>query len=102
MRLIDADLLQNQLTRKKAEVCKERYTDGFNDALMRFKSMVHGAPPVDAVPVVRCRECRHKYRAALSSTGFRCEIWGTYDADPECDPDGFCSYGERKDGCVNG
>lgn len=46
MRLIDADALQKQLSRKKAEVCNARYTEGFNDALLRFKSMIHTAPTV--------------------------------------------------------
>lgn len=46
MRPIDADALQNQLSRKKSAVCAERYTEGFNDALLRFKSMIHAAPTV--------------------------------------------------------
>ena len=47
-RTIDADALQKQLSRKKAEVCNARYTEGFNDALLRFKSMIHAAPTVIA------------------------------------------------------
>lgn len=47
MRPIDADALQKQLSRKKAEVCNARYTEGFNDALLRFKSMIHAAPTVE-------------------------------------------------------
>lgn len=51
-RYIDADALLERLERKKCEPAKVRYTEGFNDALMRFRSMVHGAPTVDAVLVV--------------------------------------------------
>lgn len=45
-RYIDADALMKQLNRKKAEPCNKRYTEGFNDALMRFRSMVHSAPTI--------------------------------------------------------
>lgn len=52
-RLIDARELLERLTKKKPEVANKRYTEGFNDAIMRFRSMVHGAPIVDAVEVRR-------------------------------------------------
>lgn len=59
-RLIDADALMAQLNRKKAGPHDRKYTEGFNDALMRFRSMVHSAHtiPTDEVRgVVHCREC---------------------------------------------
>ena len=55
MRLIDADALMNQMVKKKAGPADRRYTEGFNDALMRCRSMLHSAPTVDAVPVVHGR-----------------------------------------------
>lgn len=51
-RYINADALQVQLERKKAGVANQRYTEGWNDCMMRIKSMVSKAPTVDAVPVV--------------------------------------------------
>ena len=54
-RCIDADALQAQLERKKAGVANQRYTEGWNDCMMRVKSMVSTAPTVDAVPVVHGR-----------------------------------------------
>ena len=57
-RYIDADALQLQLQKKKPGAANGRYTDGFNDALLRFKSMVHSAKTIDVVPVVR-GECNH-------------------------------------------
>lgn len=51
-RLIDADSLQAKLERKKADVANQRYTEGWNDCLMRVKSMVSKAPTIYAVPVV--------------------------------------------------
>lgn len=87
MRLIYADKLLERLAKKKPGAANNRYTDGFNDAIMCFRSMVHGSPTVDAVPVVRCRDCKH---------------WVT-GAENFCAIDGqsrksywFCADGERK------
>ena len=44
MRAIDADTLMEKLSRKKAGPANQRYTEGFNDCLMRVRSMVHSAP----------------------------------------------------------
>ena len=54
-RLIDADSLQAQLERKKAGVANQRYTEGWNDCMMRVKSMVSTAPTIDTMPVVHGR-----------------------------------------------
>ena len=50
------------------------------------------APTVDAVPVVRCRECKYRRKDG-------CPI---IDADIWMDNDDFCSHGERKEGTNNG
>lgn len=52
---INAGDLQAQLERKKAGIANQRYTEGWNDCMMRVKSMVSKAPAVDAVPVVHAR-----------------------------------------------
>ena len=49
-RLIDADSIQAQLERKKAGVTNQRYTEGWNDCMMRVKSMV-----VRRLPLILCR-----------------------------------------------
>ena len=46
------------------------------------------APTADAVPVVRCREC--KYRSKDGCPIIDANIW--------MDDDVFCSHGERKEG----
>ena len=49
------------------------------------------APTVDAVPVVRCREC--KYRDGTpGQPNIQCG---------QMHDDDFCSYGERKEGAEN-
>ena len=50
-RPIDADKLIQQIVKKKPEIAKARYTEGFNDAIMRVRSMVHSAPTLNVVEV---------------------------------------------------
>lgn len=52
---IDANALQAQLERKKAGIANQRYTEGWNDCMMRVKSMVSTAPTADVAPVVHGR-----------------------------------------------
>lgn len=59
------------------------------------------APTVDAVEVVRCRECKHwkpsGSKAGNSFSGMEyiggCEFTNYYRSESD-----FCSYGERKEG----
>lgn len=56
MRPVDADALMAKLNKKKAGPANQRYTEGFNDCLMRVRSMVHSAPtltpPNEPLPVL--------------------------------------------------
>ena len=54
------------------------------------KSFIDDAPTVDAVPVVRCRDC--KYHEDTHVTGF--EHCCLYDLTMRYND--FCSFGERK------
>ena len=45
---------------------------------------------VDAVKVVRCKDCEH-YLSVMY--GSHCQLSGT-----QMDKDGYCSYGERREG----
>lgn len=65
--------------------CGEHYTE--EDVIM----MIMTAPTVDAVPVVRCRECKHHHDYG---THF-CDALGMDCPD---DSEFFCSYGERRGG----
>lgn len=79
MRLIDADAL-----------IKEAYAEGaygYVDA-----KQIADAPTVDAVEVIRCKDCKHYDGKWL------CKISGVPSRKP-CD---FCSHGERKNGDVDG
>lgn len=58
---------------------------------------IDDAPRVDAVPVVRCKKCRH-YNPSGCANGFGwCEYYNTGATDEH-----FCSHGERKEVVNNG
>lgn len=66
--------------------------------------LVETAPTIDAVPVVRCVDC--KYRCTLVCPMYHTETclddldgFDDYDVD-RTDDDGFCHLGERRDGEV--
>ena len=50
------------------------------------------APTVDAVEVVRCRECKH-----CDPENYHCDHPFGTAAPLKRKPDDFCSYGERKE-----
>lgn len=77
MRLIDADALLDKL------ICTYRY--------FTVKGDIQEAPTIDAVPVVRCDNCCHRYENEEGV--YVCSIW----LDAPCGDDDFCSYGERRE-----
>ena len=92
-RLIDADKLIDFIDvghlRHSGELCYSE-TDAAN-------LLLH-APTVDAVEIVRCRDCKH-YRPQKKSAHWEnranyCNRIVTIKTRPY----DFCSYGERKDG----
>lgn len=80
MRLIDADKMNLLL--------------GISDRDIYAKRMIDHMDTVDAVPVVRCKDCKYLVNATVNDNGFLiCDI-----NDMEIAPDDFCSYGEPKEG----
>lgn len=99
MRLIDA----NALMERFAEMQKMGKTDGTEYACSfmsagqepsaewyTIEDAVDNAPTVDAVPVVRCKDCKWFGLAG-------CAIQIVDDTDKPSEDD-FCSFGERKGG----
>lgn len=82
MRLIDADALKERAIRVSTvkEHCYMKAV-GIHE--------IDKAPTVDAVEVVRCKECKY-YNV------FRLECHNAH-MNGYIGADGFCSYGERKD-----
>lgn len=90
-RLIDADVLQ-----KKFEGLREKdiHATGRN-AYDLCAMLTEDAPTIDAVEVVRCKDCKRRGTENCAMT-FNTEDNGYYLTDWTSD-DGFCSWGERKE-----
>ena len=87
MRLIDADRL--------SEVIYDNVSALYEDAVCAKEDClaeIEAAQTVDAVPVVRCRECKKHSEA---NGKHYCKFWRMYCLD---DSDFFCKAGERKEG----
>lgn len=76
MRLIDADRLNLLL--------------GISDRDIYAKYMLDKMPTIDAIPVVRFRECTE-----FDETEHECSHWYGFREND------FCSYGKRKEGADN-
>ena len=48
---ISKEALQDKLNRKKAGPATKRYTEGWNDAILMVKSMIHSENAADVAPV---------------------------------------------------
>ena len=68
---------------------------GFYPAIV--KSALEKAPTIDAVEVVRCKDCNH-----CDPENYHCDHYMGTAAPLRRKPDDFCSYGERKGGDGNG
>ena len=64
---------------------------GVSDMEIFAKEVIGDAPTVDAVEVVRCKDCKNYFYSSFSM-GMKCRLDGT-----EWGKDDFCSCGERKD-----
>ena len=85
MRLIDADKLNLLL--------------GISDRDIYAKYMLDKMPTVDAVPVVRCRECKKKNKKKCPMTIVNFGRNGKEVLVQNHVPDDFyCAVGERKEG----
>lgn len=84
-RLIDADAF-----------LKDILTAGIGKTIIEYSEsnigyMIRKRPTIDAVPVVRCRECTE-----FDETEHECSHWYGFREND------FCSYGKRKEGADNG
>ena len=91
-RLIDADALISYIDECSQE---SRFRVYYGYA----KSFIDDAPTVDAVPVVRCRECKHHYWEQEPCHGksvHYCKL--PHMRGVEVFKEFFCYYGDRKEG----
>ena len=60
---LSKETLQEKLNRKKAGPANKRYTEGWNDAILMVKSMIHSEKAADVAPV------RHGRWVKMDTTG---------------------------------
>ena len=96
MRLIDADALASALNNGRLKEQTGRAVP-FNAGVAFALTMVEYAPTIDAVPVVRCKDCKCSNVYQVDSD-FKMERWCDGGFIPKSvQDDDYCSWGERKD-----
>ena len=87
MRLIDADRAMEIVRDQGIAHPNAYYLTNYATLVLRE------TPTVDAVEVVRCRECKH-----CDPENYHCDHPMGTVAPLRRKPEDFCSYGERKEG----
>lgn len=104
MRLVDADTVSKLFDAEFKETIKlicegETHLDNLAEGFCEAYRVIQNMPTVDAVPVVRCRECKHhrvllgrdlcaKNAVVFDGNESGLKITGEND---------YCFYGERKE-----
>lgn len=94
MRLIDADAVAEAIN-DEIEITAEIGTheaDVCKGGLIMGLAYVNTAPTIDAVPVVRCKDCSFWHGNTQYCGKFSIPNWAQ-----RTPPDCFCALGERKD-----
>ena len=94
-RLIDVNKVINSMQKCLDESPDKKHSVGY----FAFESIIEclkQEPTVDAVEVVRCRDCKHAW---IHPCGYvYCHRDGRNAYEMTFNLDSFCSYGERKEG----
>lgn len=89
MRPIDADALKAAITVDGYEHFSGCRSSSEVSLLEMVTDDIDEAPTIDAIPVVRCKDCKHRFK----------DSWCEYADD---DDNFYCARGERKEGADNG
>ena len=92
-RLIDADALMNVIRQHEYRLATKQGSIDYGMFTLGIQQAVDEQPTVDAVEVIRCRECKH-----CDPENHHCDHPMSTSAPLIRKPDDFCSYGERKEG----
>ena len=106
VRLIDADALARDMGVDNAvkygnETAEQQHNS--YSTLMKYEiaDYIEDAPTVDAIPVVRCKDCKHRgtpYNCPMRKLVMPFQGAGSYE---DCTEDeGFCHMGKPKEGDV--
>lgn len=91
MRLIDADALRDKLQEEidKAIPPFDDVIGSIRCGVRLARNIVEDEPTIDAVPVIRCKDCKWYYRG-----GATCMYW---DGENGMRGDDYCSQAEREE-----
>ena len=96
---IDRQALEVALNHRLSYLIEEysvfdHYTTGYSDAVFAVEDF----PSADAVPVVRCKDCKW-FADNNGGEWYGCKMFHVVRITPEDapKPDDFCSYGERRE-----
>lgn len=82
------DLISRQAILDMLEDINNHIIDGYGYRHDWCVEWVKGLPTINAVQVVRCKDCRHRY--------IKNDVW-TCPFGLMSGPDGYCSWAERKE-----
>ena len=88
---VSKENLQAKLNRKKAGTATKRYTEGWNDAILMVKSMIHSEKAADVAPVRhgrwldgKCIACGWEEPDVCTWLGYDSEAWIETPYCPKC------------------
>lgn len=90
MRLIDADALKEFIESAYRPLCDDYHMKDY--VLNQILTDIKNAPTVDAVEVIRCKDCKYFNGSASVEKGGICNKHLSY-----VDDEGFCSWGEKNE-----
>ena len=93
MRFIDADKLLG-IYKKWIPQLSSKEDEGDRRGVETCIAVLEDMQTVDAVTVVRCRECKYRFK----NNGHSKDGCPIIDANIWMDDDDFCSHGEREEG----
>ena len=101
MRLIDANKVIKNIVAERDKIPYElvsekpfKHGNSMRGGIRKALRYIEQAPTVDAVHVVRCRECKYRFK----NNGHSKDGCPIIDANIWMDDDDFCSHGEQKEG----
>ena len=90
---------------KRSDVLSAYYDDFYSHDYFPFEDVLNSVPAVDAVEVVRCKDCKQfmeytkQYKRCVEGADGDCRIRLFHSCEKQfiaCKYSDFCSYGERK------
>ena len=103
MRLIDANKVVKDIISERDKIPYElvsekpfKHGNSMRGGIRKALRCIEQAPTVDAVHVVRCRECKYRFK----NNGHSKDGCPIIDANIWMDDNDFCSHGEREEGAI--